>query len=130
MEFDLTLTTIAIFVIIMLIMFARFSITYQPADGAKPSPTIRRPLINSRTDTNKVLKTDTDKIMKNNDNKPQYSAFGLPPKDAYMSKGLRDQIDTLRSKFYYDNCKYRLLEEFDDCKHPLIKVKEVMPEFM
>lgn len=128
MELDFTLTTIAVFVIIMLIMFARVNISYQPGEGSKPVPTIKRPLLNSRNDTTKSVDKSSKitNIMKNNDNQPKYSAFGLPPKDAYMTKAIRDQIDSLRTKLYYDNCKYRLLEEFEDnnnikCEHPYIK---------
>lgn len=128
MELDFTLTVIAIFVIIMLIMFARFTVSYQPGDGAKPKHTVKRHLLNSRNDTSKSVSVDkTDNVMKNNATPPQYSAYGLPEKDAYMSKGFRDQIDSLRTKLYYDNCNYRLLEQFESntppsCTHPYIKL--------
>ena len=134
MELDFTLVVIAVFVILMLVMFANFSITYQPAEGAKPVPTVKRPLLNSRNNATKSVakNNNVNNVMKNNANKPQYSAFGLPPKDAYMSKGLRDQIDSLRTKFYYDNCQYRLLEEFNDrpkcVGHPYIKIDWITPE--
>lgn len=96
MELDFTLTTISIFVIIMLIMFARVNISYQPGEGSKPVPTVKRPLLNSRNDT-------TKSVIKNDKN---------------------DEHDNLRTKFYYDNCKFRLLEEFvDECNHPFIKIK-------
>jgi len=131
MELDFTLTVIAIFVIIMLIMFARVTVSYQPGDSAKPKPTIKRPLLNSRNDTSKSVSVDKiDTVMKNNDKPPQYSAFGLPEKDAYMSKAFRDQIDSLRTKLYYDNCKFRLLEQFEDdppsnCVHPFLTINYV-----
>ena len=131
MELDFTLTVIAIFVIIMLIMFARVTVSYQPGEGAKPKPTIKRPLLNSRNNSSKSVSIDkTDNVMKNNATPPQYSAYGLPEKDAYMSKAFRDQIDSLRTKLYYDNCKFRLLEQFEDdtptdCGHPHIKIKYV-----
>ena len=126
MDLDFTLVVIAVFVIVMLIMFARFSITYHPPSDSKPKPTIKRPLLNSRN--NAIKSNNTYNILKNNDKKPQYSAFGLPPKDSYMSRELKNQIDTLRTKFYYDNCQYRLLEDFTDNKpnkqscHPYINV--------
>lgn len=128
MELDFSLTAIAIFVIIMLIMFARVTVSYETNGLEKPRPTVKRPLLNSRNDTSKIGSNDkTDNVMKNNDKPPQYSAFGLPEKDAYMTKEFRDQIDSLRTKLYYDNCKYRLLEQFEDnatanCKHPYIKL--------
>tara|TARA_Y100000389_G_C17445610_1_gene511416 strand:- start:411 stop:815 length:405 start_codon:yes stop_codon:yes gene_type:complete len=131
MELDFTLTTISVFVIIMLIMFARVNVSYQPGKGAKTIPTVKRHLLNSRNDTTKSVNTHIKtNIMKKNDNHPKYSAFGLPPKDSYMTKGLRDQIDSLRTKLYYDNCKYRLLEEFEDkhnasCNHPYINIEYV-----
>ena len=131
MELDFSLTVIAIFVIIMLIMFARVTVSYQPGEGSKPKPTVKRPLINSRNNSSKsVLVDKTDNVMKNNATPPQYSAYGLPEKDAYMSKEFRAQIDSLRTKLYYDNCKFRLLEQFEDnspsnCVHPYIKIKYV-----
>lgn len=132
MELDFSLTVIAIFVIIMLIMFARVTISYETTgEGAKPKPTVKRPSINSRNDTSKSISIDkTDKVMKNNASPPQYSAFGLPEKDAYMSSTFRNQIDSLKTKLYYDNCKYQLLEEFEnntsvDCDHPYVKIKYV-----
>ena len=39
----------------------------------------------------------------------QYSLYGLPEKDEYMSQKLREQLDNLDSKFYYDNCRYKSL---------------------
>jgi len=32
--------------------------------------------------------------------------YGFPEKDAYMSQTLKEQIDNLESKFYYDNCQF------------------------
>lgn len=128
MELDFSLSVIAIFVIIMLIMFARVTITYETNSNDKPSQIVKRPLLNSRNDTGKLVSENKiDNVMKNNAKPPQYSAYGLPEKDAYMSKGFRDQIDSLRTKLYYDNCKYRLLEQFEDnaCVHPFIKLEYV-----
>lgn len=128
MELNFSLIAIAIFVILMLIMFAKVNISYQPGEGNTHKPTMKTHLLNSRKNTDKTVSQDKmDSVMKNNDNQPGYSAYGLPEKDAYMSKGFRDQIDSLRSKLYYDNCKYNLLEEFDTvptCSHPLFNIKE------
>jgi hypothetical protein len=129
MELDFTLTTIAVFVIIMLIMFARVSISYESGNnGNNISPDIKKSsgAIKNTIRTNaKTNNTATNDILKYNNNSPRYSAYGLPRKDAYMSKGIRNQIDALRTMIYYDNCQYRLLEEFtDDCPtHPKIKIE-------
>ena len=50
-----------------------------------------------------------DAVGKNNPSAPKYGLFNLPEKDDYMSPQLREQIDTLRTQYYYDNCQYTLL---------------------
>jgi hypothetical protein len=52
---------------------------------------------------------NTDAVGKNNPSAPKYGLFNLPEKDDYMSPQLREQIDTLRTQYYYDNCQYTLL---------------------
>ena len=32
--------------------------------------------------------------------------YGLPEKDPYMSELMKQQINSLSTKYYYDNCKY------------------------
>jgi hypothetical protein len=34
-----------------------------------------------------------------------YALYNLPEKDEYMTADLRNQIDTLRTRYYYDNCQ-------------------------
>jgi len=35
--------------------------------------------------------------------------YGFPEKDEYMSQTLKEQINNLKSKFYYDNCQFELI---------------------
>ena len=39
----------------------------------------------------------------------QLEDYGLPDTDEYMTQSLRDQLEDLNNKFYYDNCRYATL---------------------
>jgi len=54
----------------------------------------------TKQDTKQESKTASDKLSKD------YSMYGLPEQDEYMSQTLRDQLRNLETKFYYDNCRY------------------------
>lgn len=59
----------------------------------------------------KTANGSVDTVGKNNPSAPKYGLFNLPEKDDYMSPELREQIDTLRTQYYYDNCQYTLLPQ-------------------
>lgn len=61
--------------------------------------------------SNRVASGQADTVGKNNPSAPKYGLFNLPEKDDYMSPQLREQIDTLRTQYYYDNCQYTLLPQ-------------------
>ena len=55
---------------------------------------------NTKQETKQESKTASDKLSKD------FSMYGLPEQDEYMSQTLRDQLRNLETKFYYDNCRY------------------------
>lgn len=56
---------------------------------------------------NKNVGNNMNKLGKVNPaNEALGAPFNFPHPDNYMSADLREQIETLRNKFYYDNCKY------------------------
>lgn len=63
---------------------------------------------NKNKDMNKSASNNNiNKLGKSNPaNEALGAPFNFPHPDNYMSDDLREQIETLRNKFYYDNCKY------------------------
>jgi hypothetical protein len=62
---------------------------------------------NNNTNIRKIPQT-TQKYMAGDVLARDLSIYGLPQKDEYMSQTLKEQIDNLETKFYYDNCRYQL----------------------
>jgi hypothetical protein len=130
---DYMVLSLVIFIVILVVMFATVKIDYVgsgdnrlarvPVDMLNErSPTgVRKgfnlaslPATNSKSTnaTNSLARTangSADAVGKNNPSAPKYGLFNLPEKDDYMSPQLREQIDTLRTQYYYDNCQYTLL---------------------
>jgi hypothetical protein len=130
MEIDYIVLSLVIFIILLVVMFASVKIDYVGASDNRlssvpvdmlneRSPSGLRKGINlaqlniadvSRSSTNnKTANGTADAVGKNNPSAPKYGLFNLPEKDDYMSPQLREQIDTLRTLYYYDNCQYKLL---------------------
>lgn len=50
-------------------------------------------------------RSQIDTVGKVNPYATTYALYNLPEKDEYMTPDLRNQIDTLRTQYYYDNCQ-------------------------
>lgn len=123
--------SLVIFIILLVVMFATVKVDYV---GAGDNQLSRVPvdMLNERNPSglrkgfnlaqlsanttrrmagtnNKTANGTADAVGKNNPSAPKYGLFNLPDKDDYMSPQLREQIDTLRTQYYYDNCQYTLL---------------------
>ena len=73
---------------------------------------------NSNINTNNINKYDNsinhnkekylseNKIGKVNPKSFSQALYQLPEPDSIMSQGMRNQITSLKNKYYYDNCKY------------------------
>ena len=90
-----TITLIIIIITITIIAFTSVNISYKSTSGAIntnsgpiPSPPA----------------TKTDNIGKFNPYASSQALYNLPAKDQYMSQEFRDQIDKLRTQYYYNNC--------------------------
>lgn len=126
--------SLVIFIILLVVMFATVKVDYVgagdnklyrvPVDmlnerspsGVRPGSNLASlPAANNRKSTNatnssaRTANGTADAVGKNNPSAPKYGLFNLPEKDEYMSPQLREQIDTLRTQYYYDNCQYTLL---------------------
>lgn len=85
---------------------------YNLASQATNNKLIANARNSSNASNNNITKTangNVDTVGKNNPSAPKYGLFNLPEKDEYMTPQLREQIDTLRTQYYYDNCQYTLL---------------------
>ena len=60
---------------------------------------------NSSRETNSRVSNSRLSQSNSGGSKPT-TLYGFPEKDAYMSQTLKEQIDNLESKFYYDNCQF------------------------
>ncbi len=125
MEIDYMVLSLVIFIILMVLMFATVKVDYVGAGDNRLSG-VPVDMLNERNPTGlrkgfnlaslpaskaKTANGSVDAVGKNNPSAPKYGLFNLPEKDDYMSPQLREQIDTLRTQYYYDNCQYTLLPQ-------------------
>lgn len=103
-----TLTIAIIVITLTVILFSSISYSYVSSDSNAQVPI---DLLNTtgkpRTGTVVPISSTSqiDKVGKINPAAPTYALFNLPEKDEYMTTDLRNQIDTLRTQYYYDNCQ-------------------------
>lgn len=117
---DYMVISLVLFVVLIVIMFASVRIEYVgqgdnklahiPVDMLNErNPSGVRAGYNPSTSINKSSTMVADNIGKVNPDAPKYGLFNLPEKDEYMSPTFREQIDNMRTRFYYDNCQFSLL---------------------
>ena len=119
--------SLVIFIVILVVMFATVKVEYV-GSGSGDNSLSRVPVdmlnernpnglragfnlasVNVSNSSSRTANGSADAVGKNNPSAPKYGLFNLPEKDDYMSPQLREQIDTLRTQYYYDNCQYTLL---------------------
>jgi hypothetical protein len=108
-----TLTIAIIVITLTIILFSSFSYSYVSPDTNAQIPI---DLLNStgKQRSNSVARQQSvssnsnkkEEIGKVNPNAVTYALFNLPEKDEYMTTDLRNQIDALRTQYYYDNCQF------------------------
>ena len=108
-------------------MFSSVSLTYvddsayagvpiDQIDNRKPTsmaraampPMSNSPMVNG-SPAGMAKAANTRPVGLHNPDAPKQGLFGLPEKDEYMNPGFKAQIDELKTKFYYDNCRFRLV---------------------
>ena len=114
------ITGIGILLFLLIIVFSTLTISYHSNNNKSKIPI---DLLDSRTNTglqkeinndnysmnsNSNIKHVTSDVGKYNPDAPKMGLYGLPEKDIYMTSTLKNQIDALGDKYYYDNCKYKL----------------------
>lgn len=125
---EYTALALIVFIVIMIFMFSSVSLTYvddsvyagipidQIDNSQKPGRVARAsmpPISNSPmvigSPAGMVKAANTRPVGLYNPDAPKQGLFGLPEKDEYMNPGFKAQIDELKTKFYYDNCRFRLV---------------------
>lgn len=104
-----TFTIMLIIVTLTIILFSSFSYSYISQDTNGQIPIDQLNTVRPQTDNKlpkKYIPDQINNVGKINPNASSYALFNLPEKDEYMTTDLRNQIDTLRTQYYYDNCKY------------------------
>lgn len=107
-----TITIAIIIIALTVILFSSFSYSYVspdknadvPIDMLNSTGKPRTSIITQQH--NPIIQTTASSVGKVNPNAPTYALFNLPEKDEYMTADLRNQIDTLRTQYYYDNCQF------------------------
>ena len=106
-----TLTIAIIIIALTVILFSSFSYSYVSPD---PNAQVPIDLLNStgkprssgvlqQAESSAISKEEIGKV---NPKATTYALFNLPEKDEYMTTDLRNQIDALRTRYYYDNCQF------------------------
>lgn len=126
---EYTAVALIVFIAIMIFMFSSVSLTYvddsayagipiDQIDNRKPAgQRMARASIPAMSNISMVIGSpagmakvaNTRPVGLHNPDAPKQGLFGLPEKDEYMNPGFRAQIDELKTKFYYDNCRFRLV---------------------
>jgi hypothetical protein len=89
-----TITIILIIITITIIAFTSVNISYKSGGTTITKPT---------TLVEKTVANSTN-VGKFNPYASSHALYNLPAKDQYMSQEFRDQIDKLRTQYYYNNC--------------------------
>jgi hypothetical protein len=104
-----TLTIAIIVITLTVVLFSSISYSYVSPD---PNAQVPIDMLNStgnpRPDMNipiTITPSQIDKVGKVNPKASTFALYNLPEKDEYMTTDLRNQIDTLRTQYYYDNCQ-------------------------
>ena len=96
-----TLTLFIIVIVVTIILFSSFNVSYSsdtPIANNKNNKSAGSKL-NDKTNSSNSLN-----IGKHNPKASSYALYNLPEKDQYMTPDLKNQIDVLRTQYYYDNC--------------------------
>jgi hypothetical protein len=111
---------IVILFFLMVIVFSTVTISYHSTSKRSATPI---DLLDNRTNTGLQVGINNDNYSMNsisnikhvakdvgkfNPYAPKMGLVGLPEKDQYMTHTLKNQIDTLADRYYYDNCKFKL----------------------
>jgi hypothetical protein len=101
MEINTNIIVGLLFISILILLFSKISVSVGNTDN------------NNNANRNiQIIRNNAGHptIIRNNNNDNQSlslsEAQGLPPKDAYMSNSLKQQIKEMEHKFYYNNCRW------------------------
>ena len=99
MEINANVIISLLFVSILILLFSKISVSVGSNDNTNTiSPT--RPVISKLNITNNHSISNSSRPL------TLAEANRLPPKDDYMSNSLRQQLNDLENKFYYNNCRW------------------------
>lgn len=100
------LTIFIIVIVVTIILFSSFNVSYSSDTQISNSKNNKSKLpskLNNKPSTKNNVNNALD-IGKYNPKASNYALYNLPEKDQYMTPDLKNQIDALRTQYYYDNC--------------------------
>ena len=103
--------SIGILILIALMLLNIVTISYDDKNilnynkQSDNSNTSKNPINNNNLNVSQN-KSESNEIGKYNPKSLSQGLYGLPEIDPYMSELMKQQINSLSTKFYYDNCKY------------------------
>jgi len=101
METSSSLIILALLMLLVIVAYSKTTIKY--VESGKNNLNNLNNLNNSN---NSSRKKKSGVSQSNNVSSKATTLYGFPEKDEYMSQTLKEQINNLESKFYYDNCQF------------------------
>jgi hypothetical protein len=99
MEINTNIIIGGLFLLVMLLLFSKLSVSVGSTNPNNQLPILNTPMTGAfvtRNEEGNVIATG----------KPTFQeVHGMPKPDGYMSNSLKSQIEELENKFYYNNCK-------------------------
>jgi hypothetical protein len=99
MEFNTNILVGLLFIAILILLFSKISVSVGN-NANNTTNTVNKPIQRPKR-VNNSLPTST-----NSRNITLAEAQGLPNKDDYMSNSLKNQLNNLENRFYYNNCRW------------------------
>lgn len=97
------LTIFIIVIIVTIILFSSFTVSYSNDTPIASTKNNKASSKLNRKPGSQIYTKGID-IGKHNPKATSYALYNLPEKDQYMTPDLKNQIDFLRTQYYYDNC--------------------------
>tara|TARA_B100000927_G_scaffold259095_1_gene227884 strand:- start:194 stop:529 length:336 start_codon:yes stop_codon:yes gene_type:complete len=103
--------SIGILILIALMLLNIVTVNYNNNNIINYSEQTKNLNTSKKTSNNNNLNISQNKLKSNeigkyNPKSLSQGLYGLPEVDPYMSELMKQQINSLSTKFYYDNCKY------------------------
>lgn len=98
MEINTNIIIGLLFVVILVLLFSKVSVSMENNNTSNDISKYNRPNI--------IRQQNSNPSPVSSRNVTYNETLGLPAKDNYMSNGLKQQLNNMENKFYYNNCRW------------------------